>query len=64
MGTEYSTNGEMKKLLENMVKNLKRKRLRHWSSYRWKSKKWIFNKQGVWVWNGFQCRRTMSINGP
>jgi hypothetical protein len=29
MGGEYSKNGEMKKVLENMVKNLKRKRLLH-----------------------------------
>jgi hypothetical protein len=27
MGGEYSTNGEMKKVLETLVKNLKRKRL-------------------------------------
>lgn len=36
---EYSTNGEMKKGLENMVKNLKRKGLLQWSSYRRKNKK-------------------------
>jgi hypothetical protein len=28
MGGEYGTNGEMKKVLENMMKNLKRKQLR------------------------------------
>jgi hypothetical protein len=27
MGGEYSANGQIKKVLENMVKNLKRKRL-------------------------------------
>jgi len=39
MGGEYSTNGEMEKVLENVVKNLKRKQLLQRFSYKWMKKK-------------------------